>query len=88
MPQINIEVRSGIATHEDLRRILGHIDDRKAIEILALHPKVLEVEEAAVWAAGDGDVLAKGGRPLTGVAAEIFEMLTADEDEEEPPPVS
>ena len=31
-------------------------------------------------------VLAKGGHPLTGTAAEVLDILTADQ-EEEPPPI-
>ena len=72
-------------SRDELTRILGEIDDAKAIEILALKPTLAEIEEAAIWATGNGDVLGKAGRPLTGIAAEIFEILTADE--EEPPPV-
>ena len=72
-------------TESDLKSVLGDLDDAKVLQILALNPTVAELQEAAVWATGDGDVLAKGGRPLTGTVAEILEILTADE--EEPPPV-
>jgi hypothetical protein len=64
---------------------VGEIDDAKVIDILVLKPTMADVEEAAIWATGDGDVLAKAGRPLTGISAEIFEILTADEEEEPPP---
>jgi hypothetical protein len=70
---------------DQLRAIVGSIDDAKFIEILELKPTVAEVEQAAIWATGNGDVLAKQGRPLAGKAAQIVEILTADE--EEPPPV-
>jgi len=69
----------------DVRRIVGDIEDGKAIEILTLQPTTEELEEAAIWATGNGDVLAKEGHPLSGKAAAIFDILTADE--EEPPPV-
>jgi hypothetical protein len=84
-PQSIASTHDAAATHDDLLRIVGDIDERDALEILALHPTIAEIEEAAVWAVGNGDVLAKTGRPLTGIAAEIFEILTADE--EEPPPI-
>jgi hypothetical protein len=64
-----------------LRSILGDFDDAKIIEILVLNPSVADLEEAAIWATGDGDVLARNGRPLAGLAADIVEILTADEDE-------
>ena len=82
---------SGSGTHmatvgrNDLTRLLGDVEDAKLIDILALEPTLAEVEEAAIWVAGDGDVLAKSGRPLAGVVANIVDILTADE--EEPPPV-
>jgi hypothetical protein len=64
---------------------LGDIDEA-IIAILALKPSLAELEQAAVWATGDGDVLGKTGHPLTAIAAQIVDILTADE-EEEPPPV-
>ena len=72
-------------SRDELQHILGDIDDAKAIEILALKPSLADLEEAAIWASGDGDVLAKGGHPLGATAAKIVEILTLDE--EEPPPV-
>ena len=74
-----------VISADQLRAIVGDIDEVKFIEILELRPSLNEVEQAAVWAVGNGDVLAKEGRPLTGKVAEIVEILTADE--EEPPPV-
>lgn len=67
----------------DLTRLLGDIDEAKVIDILRLEPSLADLEEAAIWIAGDGDVLAKSGRPLAGVVASIVDILTADE--EEPP---
>jgi hypothetical protein len=72
------------ATHADLMRLVGDLDERKALEILALHPTISEIEQAVLWTAGDGDILAKGGHPLTGTAAEVLDILSV-EDEEDPP---
>jgi len=71
------------ATAGELRAILGELDDAKVLEILNLSPTVLELEEAVVWGRGDGDVLGKEGRPLTGIAAQVLEILTRNEQEEE-----
>jgi hypothetical protein len=68
-------------TREDLVRRVGDLDERKALDILALNPTSGELEEAAVWAAGDGDVIAKMGRPLAGLVAQIVDILTANEEE-------
>ena len=72
-------------SHENLKSILGDLDDAKIIQILALNPTVADLEEAAIWATGNGDVLGKAGRPLSGTAVDILEILTADEEEEPPP---
>lgn len=69
------------ATLDLVRRIVGDVDDATAIAILALHPTTADLEQAVLWAAGNGDVLGKQGHALTGVAAAIFDLLTADEDE-------
>jgi hypothetical protein len=70
---------------DDVKHIVGDIEEWKIIEILALKPTLTEVEEAAVWASGNGDVLAKAGHPQVGVIAQIVEILTADEEEPELP---
>lgn len=72
------------ATRNDLLELVGDVDEQKMLDILALHPTIAEIEEAAMWVAGDGDILAKAGRPMSGTAAEILEILGAEEDEEPP----
>jgi hypothetical protein len=86
MPVKSSAAAPGVLGAEELRSVLGEVDDAKLIEVLKLQPTLAELEEAAIWATGNGDILAKGGRPMTGTVAAIIEILTADE-EEEPPPV-
>jgi len=69
------------ATRNDLARL---VDEQMAIDILALHPTIAEVEEAALLATREGDVLAKAGHQLSTNAAEILNILTTDEEEEPP----
>ena len=64
----------GAACGGDVRHILGEIGECK----------IVEIEEAAVWARGDGDVLAKTGHPQSGVIAQIVDILVTDEEEAEP----
>lgn len=71
------------ATEDELQSILGDLDEATVLEILNLSPTVVELEEAATWSAGDGDILDRQGRPLTGIAAQVFEILTRDEQEDE-----
>lgn len=71
---------SAKATVDDIRRILGTLDEAKLLEIAALHPTVNDIEKASLWLAGDADVFG-AGLPLKGVASEIVAILTADEEE-------
>jgi hypothetical protein len=76
---------ANLVTKDELRAFVGNLDDRKVIDILNLQPTSFEFEQAVIWSSGDGDMLAKGGHPMTEKVAEIVKILTADEDE--PPPV-
>ena len=75
------EDRGALATADDIRRILGTLDEAKLLDIVALRPTILDVEEASVWLAGDSDIFG-AGQPLKPVAGEIVAILTADEEEE------
>jgi len=68
----------------ELRRIAGDIDDEKAAIILSLNPTRDEIEAAVAWAEGRGDARGDGHWPLDGKAGQIFEILTADDEEERP----
>ncbi|MGA8819278.1 MAG: hypothetical protein WB624_18460, partial [Xanthobacteraceae bacterium] len=70
-----------LAASGDIKRLFGALDDAKLIDILALRPTVLDIEEASLWLAGDTDIFG-AGRPLRPVAGEIVAILTADEEEE------
>jgi hypothetical protein len=75
--------RDALAAADDIQRILGTLDEAKLLEIMALRPTILGVEEASVWLAGDTDVFG-AGQPLKAVAGDIVAILTADEEEEPP----
>jgi hypothetical protein len=70
-----------VASPDDIRRIIANLDDEKLLEIMALQPTVLDVEEASLWLAGDSDVFG-AGKPLGSIAGEIVAILTADQEEE------
>lgn len=78
--------RNKPAAADDIRRILGTVDEAKLLGILALRPTIVDVEQASLWLAGDTDVFG-AGEPLKSVASGIVTILTADE-EEEPGPAS
>jgi hypothetical protein len=75
------------ATRADFHRILGSLEDPKIIDILKLNPTVADLEEAAMCVTGDHDVLARDGHHVSSVAVRIAEIIAADEEDDEPPPV-
>lgn len=66
------------ATREELRRILGELDEALVAEILALRPTVSELEEVAQRAAGQ-----TAPRPAAGVVAELVAILSASEEDKQ-----
>lgn len=68
-------------TPDDVKDVVGDLDDVKVAEILATGATPEELEEAAAWASGESDLM--GGeleRPLSGAVARVYEILVADEE--------
>ena len=51
------EKHSALATHNDVRDVLGNLDDDKMVAIMALKPTIVDVEEASIWLSGDAETL-------------------------------
>ena len=86
MTQKTTPAHGTLASPDDIRRIIANLDDEKLLDIIALQPTVLDIEEASLWLAGDSDIFGVG-KQLSSIAGEIVAILTADE-EEEPRPLS
>ncbi len=68
------------ATSDDVKSVLGDLDESKLLEIMALRPTVAELEQASAWLGGDADIY--GAEPaLKGIASQIVSILTVDEEE-------
>lgn len=67
-------------TPQDVRDVVGELDDVKVAEILASGATPEELEEAAAWAAGESDVMGDLERPLSGSVARVYEILVADDE--------
>ncbi|HUC50854.1 MAG TPA: hypothetical protein VMA30_15855 [Xanthobacteraceae bacterium] len=80
----NISQSTALALADDIRRILGSLDDEKLVDIVALRPTIKDVEEASLWLAGDADVFGTG-EPLKSNAGRIVAILTADEEDDPQP---
>jgi len=55
------------------------IEAAKAEAILATGATVAQIEQAQVWAAGESDVMGNLERPLSGVVAAVYEILSTEE---------
>ena len=69
--------------HEDVRRLCGDIADWKVSAILATGADLDQIATAVAWAAGEDDVMAEERRPLSGDAAAVYDILVADEEDED-----
>jgi hypothetical protein len=67
-------------TVEGVRELCGDVLDWKVSAILALRPTEADLAVAVGWA-NQQDELGQEDRPLEGVAAQVYEVLTADEDD-------
>jgi predicted phosphoribosyltransferase len=68
---------------DEVRSIVGDVDDTIVSEILTLAPSHEELVEASMWASGNGDICGReGGKPL-GKIARIVSILTAVQEQDE-----
>ena len=69
------------ASSGDILRLLGEVSPSRIAAILALKPELRDLELAALWGQGDGDIAARAGHPLTGKAAAIVDIVRPDWEE-------
>lgn len=72
---------SEMANAQDVRRLLGDLDDTVVSEVIKLQPTIADLEEAAQWIAGDRDLDQPEGQVLKGIAGEIVTLVAIDEDD-------
>jgi len=69
---------------DDILGLLEELSPDRIAAILALEPTPAELELAALWSQGDGDVTAAYGHALTGNAAAIVDIVQPEEADIEP----
>ena len=74
------EQRTRSLTPQDVRDIVGDLDDAKIAAILATGANAEQLEEAMAWASGESDVMGDLERPLTGVVARLYHVLMTGEE--------
>jgi hypothetical protein len=67
-------------SHDTLVTMLGDISDAKAAAIIATGASLNDLEQAIAWAGQENDVMGRERHPLSGVVAEVYEIMTADEE--------
>ncbi|MCP4316341.1 MAG: hypothetical protein GY789_10070 [Hyphomicrobiales bacterium] len=65
---------------DDIFRLFGPITDQVVVDILEVDASFNELEEVALRLAQEDDVLGEMRRPLTGAAAQIYDILMSIED--------
>ena len=69
----------GPATASAIRAIVGPLDDRAVLEILALGASEAEVLQACAWRDARASRAVPGEYELHGAAARVFEVLEREE---------
>ncbi|MBI4183015.1 MAG: hypothetical protein HY521_03325 [Proteobacteria bacterium] len=71
-------------TRDDVIRVLGgQVADHTIAAIIATGATPEELLEAYAWATGQSDVMGEVERPRAGAVGQVYEILTADEEEPE-----
>lgn len=68
-------------TRDEVRALIGRLDDRVLTDILAMSASRAELAEARAWLEND-EAMLNAGRPMpSGPVARLIERLQADDDE-------
>lgn len=74
--------KAGLA-RDTIEAIAGNIEDAKVAAIERSGATAEQLEEAVAWASGLSGEMGKQGHPLSGIVAQLYEILTADEEFED-----
>lgn len=69
------------ATVEDVRHTFGDVEDAVIAEVLSNRPSLRDLSDAALYVRGDGDLIAREHKELSGPAIAIAEIMTREEEE-------
>ena len=75
------ETMSPAATEQDIQRLLGDLDASLVVAIMALTPTIADVEQAALWVAGEGETL-PGPHQARRTVEAILNLIAVEDDEE------
>jgi hypothetical protein len=67
----------------EVRHLAGPLNDDAVAAILRVGPSLEELEVAARYVRGEGDLVDRAGHPLSGRVGQIYEILSAEEADED-----
>lgn len=72
-----------VTSAEEIRHVAGPLNDEAVAAILRVGPSLEELEVAARYALGEGDLVDRAGHPLAGRVAQLYEILSAEDADED-----
>jgi hypothetical protein len=73
-----------VTSAEEIRHVAGPLNDEAVVAIQRVGASREELEIAARYVLGEGDLVDRAGHPLSGRVAQLYEILSAEEADEEP----
>jgi hypothetical protein len=70
-------------TPDDVTSLFGELTDQQIIDIFDSGASLEELELAAAYMALEDDVMGEERKPLSGAAAEVYEIVMRDEEHPE-----
>jgi hypothetical protein len=62
-----------------VRRLCGDISDQTVTAVLATGASLSDLEAAVAWLEGESEIMGEQPDPLAGAAAQIYDLLLAEE---------
>lgn len=72
-----------VTSAEEIRHIAGPLNDEAVAAILRVRPSFEELETATQYVLGEGDRADRAGHPLAGRVAQLYEILSAEDADDE-----
>lgn len=69
--------------HDEVLAVVGDIGDLKIARIIETGATREELERAAAWQSGESDVLGEARDLLVGIEADVFDILTSDDEDDD-----
>lgn len=73
-------VASGTLDASTVRRLCGDVSDQTISAVLGTGASLAELEAAVAWLQGQSEIMGEEPNPLEGAAAQVYDLLLAEED--------